>query len=267
MPQRPPIAGLELAGVHLLHTVDDALSIADRLAAPGVRRAVIVGAGYIGLEMADALCHREARRDTGRAPARGDAHRRPRTSAPTSVPTLERHGVRVLVDTVPVSAPSRPPQYSLPRCGPPPLRPPKATLVLVLTGVTPDTEPRRAARHPHRSSRRGAVGGRRAHGHGRPGDAGRQASCRPYPPPACFSQPTYRPLGTTAHKQGRVAGENAVGGGAPLRRRPRAPRSSRSSTWPSPATGLRDETAPSDLYQPQTHEITVADRNRYYRAS
>jgi NADPH-dependent 2,4-dienoyl-CoA reductase/sulfur reductase-like enzyme len=27
---------------------------------------------------------------------------------------------------------------------------------------------------------------------------------------------TYSPLGTTAHKQGRVAGENAVGGGATL---------------------------------------------------
>ena len=27
-----------------------------------------------------------------------------------------------------------------------------------------------------------------------------------------LNQPTYLPLGTTAHKQGRIAGENAVGG-------------------------------------------------------
>ena len=33
--------------------------------------------------------------------------------------------------------------------------------------------------------------------------------------------PTYLPLGTTAHKQGRVAGENAVGGRARLRGQPR----------------------------------------------
>ena len=34
---------------------------------------------------------------------------------------------------------------------------------------------------------------------------------------------TYLPLGTTAHKQGRVAGENALGGDRPVRRQPRHP--------------------------------------------
>lgn len=32
-------------------------------------------------------------------------------------------------------------------------------------------------------------------------------------PERTLREPTYLPLGTTAHKQGRVAGENAVGGG------------------------------------------------------
>ena len=34
---------------------------------------------------------------------------------------------------------------------------------------------------------------------------------------------TYLPLGTTAHKQGRVAGENALGGNRPVRRQPGHP--------------------------------------------
>ena len=41
---------------------------------------------------------------------------------------------------------------------------------------------------------------------------------------------TYIPLGTTAHKQGRVAGENAVGGHREFAGNS-APRSSRCSTW------------------------------------
>jgi Pyridine nucleotide-disulphide oxidoreductase/Alkylmercury lyase len=45
-PQRPPIAGLQLDGVHQLHTIDDALAVAARLVSPHMRRAVIVGGGY-----------------------------------------------------------------------------------------------------------------------------------------------------------------------------------------------------------------------------
>jgi NADPH-dependent 2,4-dienoyl-CoA reductase/sulfur reductase-like enzyme len=52
----PPIAGLELAGVHVLRTLDDALAVR-RLLTQGVQRAVVVGGGYIGLEVAEALHH------------------------------------------------------------------------------------------------------------------------------------------------------------------------------------------------------------------
>src|SRR5207247_950865 len=50
-PNRPPIPGLELPGVHLLRTLDDSTVIRQELAAPG-RRALIVGGGYIGVEVA-----------------------------------------------------------------------------------------------------------------------------------------------------------------------------------------------------------------------
>jgi NADPH-dependent 2,4-dienoyl-CoA reductase/sulfur reductase-like enzyme len=55
-PFLPPIAGLDLAGVHVLRTLDDALAVR-RQVASGVRHAVVVGGGYIGLEVAEAFHH------------------------------------------------------------------------------------------------------------------------------------------------------------------------------------------------------------------
>ena len=43
--------------MHLLHTMADTLSLAETLRR-GSESALIVGAGYIGLEMAEALCGR-----------------------------------------------------------------------------------------------------------------------------------------------------------------------------------------------------------------
>lgn len=53
----PPIDGLQLAGVHVMRTLDDARSVRALLDAGIVRRAVIVGGGYTGLEMAEAFHH------------------------------------------------------------------------------------------------------------------------------------------------------------------------------------------------------------------
>lgn len=53
-PFLPPIAGLDLAGVHVMGTLDDALAVR-RLVVSGVRHAVVVGGGYIGLEVAEAF--------------------------------------------------------------------------------------------------------------------------------------------------------------------------------------------------------------------
>jgi NADPH-dependent 2,4-dienoyl-CoA reductase/sulfur reductase-like enzyme len=55
-PVRPPLPGIDAAGVFDLRTIPDAWAV-DR-AATGAERAVVVGAGYIGLEVAEALRHR-----------------------------------------------------------------------------------------------------------------------------------------------------------------------------------------------------------------
>ncbi len=54
---RPPWPGIDAVGVLQLRTLDDAAAVQARLAA-GARRAVVVGAGYIGLEVAEGLLER-----------------------------------------------------------------------------------------------------------------------------------------------------------------------------------------------------------------
>ncbi len=55
-PRRPPVPGLDLPGVVGVQTLEDGAAAIDAL--EGARRAVVVGAGYIGLEMAEAMCAR-----------------------------------------------------------------------------------------------------------------------------------------------------------------------------------------------------------------
>lgn len=52
----PPIDGMDLEGVHMLRTLDDAARLRS-LVTSGVERAVVVGGGYIGLELAEAFDH------------------------------------------------------------------------------------------------------------------------------------------------------------------------------------------------------------------
>ncbi|MEV0438330.1 FAD-dependent oxidoreductase [Streptomyces spectabilis] len=57
-PLRPPLPGIDAPGVHGVQTLGDGQALLDRLAATEGRRAVVIGAGYIGVEMAEALLHR-----------------------------------------------------------------------------------------------------------------------------------------------------------------------------------------------------------------
>ena len=52
---KPPIPGLDLPGIFTLRTVEDGIAIREWIAKKHPWQAVVVGAGYIGLEMAEAL--------------------------------------------------------------------------------------------------------------------------------------------------------------------------------------------------------------------
>ncbi len=57
-PIRPPLPGIDLPGVFTVRTVPDAREIRAWIAARDAKRAVVVGGGFIGLEMAENLVHR-----------------------------------------------------------------------------------------------------------------------------------------------------------------------------------------------------------------
>ncbi|MER8043710.1 FAD-dependent oxidoreductase [Streptomyces sp. NPDC094032] len=57
-PRRPPLPGIDAPGVHGVQTLDDGQALLDSLGLARGRRAVVVGAGYIGVEMAEALLGR-----------------------------------------------------------------------------------------------------------------------------------------------------------------------------------------------------------------
>ncbi|MET9544639.1 FAD-dependent oxidoreductase [Streptomyces sp. NPDC006627] len=57
-PLRPPLPGVDAPGVHGVQTLGDGQALIDTLTRTEGRRAVVVGAGYIGVEMAEALIQR-----------------------------------------------------------------------------------------------------------------------------------------------------------------------------------------------------------------
>lgn len=54
----PPIPGIDLPGIFQMRTIPDARAIRARIASCGAGRAIVVGGGFIGLEMAENLRHR-----------------------------------------------------------------------------------------------------------------------------------------------------------------------------------------------------------------
>ncbi|MHC4994958.1 MAG: FAD-dependent oxidoreductase [Planctomycetota bacterium] len=55
---RPPLEGIDLEGVFVLRTIPDSRRIKDWIDRKEARRAVVVGAGFVGLEMAENLARR-----------------------------------------------------------------------------------------------------------------------------------------------------------------------------------------------------------------
>jgi NADPH-dependent 2,4-dienoyl-CoA reductase/sulfur reductase-like enzyme len=54
VPMRPPVPGIDATGVHGVQVLDDGAALRAALESEDVRRVVVVGGGYIGLEIAEA---------------------------------------------------------------------------------------------------------------------------------------------------------------------------------------------------------------------
>ena len=218
VPVVPPISGLSgpdalgaSDGVHLLHSMSDTFALMRTLTENSPASAVIVGAGYIGLEMADALITR------GMSVTQME-------QLPEVLPTVDPelgalvhteltgHGADVLTGTTVTrisraepGSPGRLTVEATAASGQAVTR--SADVVLVVVGVRPDTG--------LASSAGAALGARHAIAvdrqmHTTVPDIFAAGDCV-----VTYHRllgETYLPLGTTAHKQGRVAGENALGG-------------------------------------------------------
>jgi len=214
LPVRPPIRGLDSLGpadgVHLLHTMGDTFAVMRTLTEQEPASALIVGAGYVGLEMADAL--------TTRGIAVTQMEQLPEVLATVDPELgalvrgeLATRGVDVLTGTTVQAVtrrhdgPGRLQVDAVTVGGEPVTR--TADLVLIVAGVRPDTG--LAASAGATLGPRGAIMVDRGMRTGLPGvfAAGDCVITHHR-----LLGETYLPLGTTAHKQGRVAGENAVGG-------------------------------------------------------
>ncbi|MFW5432926.1 CoA-disulfide reductase [Paenibacillus apiarius] len=55
VPVVPPLPGKELPGVHMLKTLEDGIVLKEKVASPDIHDVVIVGGGYIGIEVAEAM--------------------------------------------------------------------------------------------------------------------------------------------------------------------------------------------------------------------
>jgi NADPH-dependent 2,4-dienoyl-CoA reductase/sulfur reductase-like enzyme len=269
VPARPPIAGLDTLGpshgVHLLHSMDDTFAIMRTLEETTPDSAIIVGAGYIGLEMADAL--------TARGVAVTQVEQLPEV-LPTvdhQLGTLVRaelgaRGVTVLTGTAVkeiscagASEPARLRVEAITADGAPVTV--HAGLVLVVTGVRPETSLAVSA-----GAALGARGAIRVDAAMRTGLTGIYAAGDCVITHHRLLGETYLPLGTTAHKQGRVAGENAAGG-----RREFAgslgTQVVKIFDHAAARTGLRDHEAAAAGYDPVTIGSEADDHKAYYPGS
>jgi NADPH-dependent 2,4-dienoyl-CoA reductase/sulfur reductase-like enzyme len=254
-PIRPPIEGLDIQGVHVLHTMADTFSVQETIERRGARSALIVGGGYIGLEMAEAFATR------GLQVALVE-------QLPEVLPTVDpelgavireelvSHGVDVVtgvrVETITDRA------AGLVVGGTPGFKR-SVDLVLIVVGVRPDSE--LAA---HAGAETGVKGAIRV-------DRRMQTNL-----PAVFAAgdcvetyhrilrgPAYLPLGTTAHKQGRVAGENAVGGGRVFEGSV-GTQVVKVFDLAAARTGLRDREASAAGFDPLTVSSRAFDHKAYY---
>jgi NADPH-dependent 2,4-dienoyl-CoA reductase/sulfur reductase-like enzyme len=265
-PQVPAIGGLEQDGVYLLHTMEQSFALHQHLDERPPQHAVIVGAGYIGMEMSEAL----SSRGIATTLVQRGSHIHPSVDAAFSerlTAELAKHRVQVItraevseiardetglvVHGIAQSDNGNPSEETDLQL--------RTDLVLVATGVQPVSDLAQTA--GVRLGIAGAIQVTTAMETGIP-DVYAAGDCV-HTHHRLLSEPTYLPLGTTAHKQGRVAGENAVGGSR-LFAGSVGTQVVKVCDLVVARTGLLESEARGSGYDPLTVELTTWDHKVYY---
>lgn len=255
VPRRPTFATQDLPGVFLLHSMAESFAVHASLQKRDPRSALIIGGGYIGLEMADAL----TLRGIAVTVVEHGSSVLKTVDAPFGTRVgneLRQHGVEV-VTGVAVERILREDE-GLQVSGSPDFQA-TTDMVLVATGVQPSTK--LAATAGVQLGVQGAIRVNRLMETNVPdllaaGDCVETAH-------RLFPHHTYLPLGTTAHKQGRVAGERALGGRRPFEGS-LGTQVVKVCDLVIARTGLRDHEAREAGFDPLTMETSTWDHKVYY---
>jgi NADPH-dependent 2,4-dienoyl-CoA reductase/sulfur reductase-like enzyme len=200
---RPPVKGLDMPGVHILRWMEDGLGIRKYMEETQPKSAIILGSGYIAMEMADALTRRGLSvtviSRSGRIlktvdPEMGEMIRR----------ELSLHGVQVIDPFTPSDIQRRGKSLIVEDQQGTSV---KGDMVLAAVGAQPETTLAKGA-----GIETGIHGAIRVNHHMETNiqDIYAAGDCAETWH-RLLDKYTYLPLGTTAHKQGRIAGENAAG--------------------------------------------------------
>lgn len=261
LPARAGIAGLDVLGpedgVHVLHSMGDTFALDADLDARSPRSAIIIGAGYVGLEMAEGLTAR------GIAVTQLQRGSEVLSTLDEDLGALVRtelvdHGVTVHTGTTVrgVEKTASGLLVHATRAGEAMTH--AADLVLVVVGVRPHTTLLEQA-----GAQVGAGGAVVVDEHMRTGLPDVFAAGDGVVTHHRLLGVTYLPLGTTAHKQGRVAGENALGGSARFAGSV-GTQVVKVFDLVAARTGLREHEALGAGFAPATTETVADDHKRYY---
>jgi len=253
--RHPRIKGLDLPGVYFLRWMGDSFQVHQHLTDHNPESAIIIGGGYIGLEMADALTLRELQVTLVE-------------HSPTVLKTvhasfgervadeLKPHGVTIQTG---ISVEHIEPFENQLRVTGTPGFSAVADLVLVAVGAVPSTDLAQTA-----GVKLGQHGAIQVNQH--------METNIPniYAAGDCvetwhrlLQKNVYVPLGTTAHKQGRIAGENAIGGNCEFQGT-LGTQVVKVFELAIARTGLREAEAKEAGFEPVTVEFETWDHKVYY---
>ncbi|MDZ8274912.1 FAD-dependent oxidoreductase [Microbacterium aquimaris] len=261
LPSFAGIAGMDRLGpedgVHVIHSMGDTFALDADLERRGPASAIIVGAGYVGLEMAEGFRGRGMRVTQLQRGPEVLSTLDPELAA-TVHDELVAHGVDVHTGTAVrgVEKTATGLTVHAEREGEKVTH--TADLVLVVVGVRPHTALLESA-----GARLGAGRAVVVDEHMRTGLPHVFAAGDGVVTHHRLLGTTYLPLGTTAHKQGRVAGENAVGGAARFAGSV-GTQVVKVFDVVAARTGLRQHEAESAGFHPATSSSAADDHKRYY---
>ena len=261
LPAFAGIAGLDTLtpedGVHVIHSMGDTFALERHLTERDPKTAIIIGAGYVGLEMAEGFAGRGIQVTQLQRGPEVLSTLDPKLGSLVHTELLE-HGIEVHVNTV-VRGIERTDAglvVHAERGGEVVTH--RADLVLAVVGVRPNTELLERAGATLGDGRAVVVDESMRTGLPNVFAAGDGVITHHR-----ILGTTYLPLGTTSHKQGRVAGENAIGGSARFAGSV-GTQVVKIFDLVAARTGLREHEAIAAGFDAVTTQTAADDHKRYY---